>query len=213
MKAFVLICIYLELITFLVSLLAYRKYSHTPLKALPIWLGSIVFVEFYCYYVLQVNNVWLHNFLNIFEFLLLSFVFWHYMNSRNKRWLYIFVAIYLTIVVIDVLLGFQNIMLEPLSYVYVTSYLLIILIVALLFHQKLKADPYEKHYNRNLLYWICFGLLLSNGTVLPLYSITNWMESLGDLRIYLLQILIFAVVIKNIIFIVGFLCCKRMYSY
>lgn len=213
MKTFILICIYLELVTFLVCLLTYKKYSHTPLKVLPIWLGSIAFVEFYSFYILKVNNVWLHNYLNIFEFLLLSFVFWHYMNSRNKRWIYVFVTTYLVMLMLDVFLGIQNIQREPLSYIYIASYFLIILTVAILIHQKLKTDPYEKHYPRNLLYWISFGLLLSNSTVLPLYTINNWMESLGELRFYLSQILIFAILIKNVIFIIGFLCSKKMYSY
>lgn len=213
METFVTICTYLELLTFLVSLITLKKYKHTPLKYLPIWLGLIVAIEFYCFYFYRVGNVWLHNFLSIFDFYFVMFLLKPYLNINKRKWWVAGVSIYTIFTLVNVLFGIQNIWTEPISYSYVLSYFLIIMMITLLLYQKLKNDAYEEGYTKNLIYWICFGLLLFYSTVLPINSITNWVEILGEMRIYLTQILIFAILTKNIIFISGFICCKKMYSY
>jgi len=204
-----LIGIYTELLTFIVSLFTFYKYKHTVLKYLPIFLGLTAFLELFCFYFYQVNNVWLYSIRTILEFNFYAFIFWHYLNRFNRKWLLAFLVVFNSVTILNYVFEIQDFLLEPISYIYALSYFLLILTIIILFNQILKSERPMEGVSRNLLIWVSFGLLIYYGTSLPFFSISD----LGDLRYQLVNILFFAVEVMNALFIIGFIWSQKNYTY
>jgi len=208
-----LIGIYTEALTFLVSLITFYKYRHTVLKYLPFFLGLTAFIEIFCFYFYNINNVWLFNIRTIIEFNFYGFIFWHYLNRFNRKLLLAFLVVFNSVAILNSALRIQDILVEPITYVYVLSYFFLVLTIIIFFNQVLKSENSFDGISRNLLIWISFGLLIYYGTCLPLFSISNWSDVLGDLRYQLVGVLFFTVEIMNVLFIIGFIWSKKNYMY
>ena len=208
-----LIGVYTETLTFLVSLFTFHKYRHTVLKYLPLFLGLTAGLEFFCLYFYKAGNVWLYNIRTIIEFNFYAFIFWHYLNRFNRKLLFAFLVVFNSVTILNFVFGIQKFLLEPISYIYTLSYFLLVLIIIILFNQILRSETPLEGILGNLLIWFSFGSLIYYGTCLPLFSISNWVDVMGDLGQQLINILFFAVEIMNALFIIGFICSKKTYTY
>ena len=65
--AIVLISTYIQMLTFLLSVLCWTKYKHTHLRSLPLYFGVFAFIELFCFHFYKHDNVWLYNLLVFFE--------------------------------------------------------------------------------------------------------------------------------------------------
>ncbi len=204
-----LIGIYTELLTFIVSLATFYKYRHTVLKYLPVFLGLTAVLELFCFYFYSINNVWLYNIRTVLEFNFYAFIFWHYLNRFNRKLLLAFLVVFNSVTVLIYIFKIQDFLVEPISYSYILSYFFLIFVIIILFNQILKSEKPVEGISRNLLIWISFGLLIYYGTSLPLFSISIS----GDLRYQLVNILFFAVEVMNVLFIIGFIWSKKIYTY
>lgn len=202
-----------EVLAFLVGLFTLSKYRHTILKYFPVYLGLIAFLEIYCALFYRVNNVWLFNILCFIEFNFLAFIFWRYFNRFNRKLLLAFLVVFNSITIINYIFGIQNFLVEPISYSYVLSSFMLIIMIILLFNQMLRSNVRPEEIFRNLLFWICLGLLIFSATSLPLQAITSWEDTIGEFKYGLTYVLGFAVMFKNILFLFGFLWSKKTYIY
>jgi len=202
-----------EIMTFITSLLLYPKYKHTVLKYFPFYLGFIVFLEIFCMFFYRVQNVWLFNILYILEFNFLAFIYWHYFNRFNRKVLLAFLVVFNSLTLVTCVVGAQNFFVEPIFYTYVLASFSHISLIILLFNQMLRSNTGLEEIFRNLLFWICLGLLIFFATTLPVQTIRSWKETLGEFRHALFYILFSAVLLKNLLFIFGFLWSKKIFTY
>lgn len=213
MRTFVNIAISVEVIAFLISLIVYSKYKHAVLKYFPIYFGIIAFLEIYCALFYRTNNVWLFNILIVFEFNFLAFIFWNYFNRFNRKLLLVFLVVFNSVTIGNFLFRTQNFLVEPISFSYVLSYFLIVIMIILLLNQILESNVSFEHIHRNILFWLSLALLIYSATLLPLQAITSWENTLGEFRFSLTYVMGSAVMLKNIMFIFGFLWGKKTYTY
>lgn len=213
MKLFINISTAVEVIAFLVSLITLSKYRHSNLKYFPVYLGVIALLETYCMFFYRVNNVWLYNLLGIFEFNFLSYIFWNYFNRFNRRSLLVFLVVFNSVTIINYVFHVQDFFIEPISYSYVLSNFMLVIMIILLFNQILRSNVRFEEIHRNILFWICLALLIYFATSLPMQAITSWEDTLGEFRFSLTYVMASAVLLKNILFIFGFLWGKKIFTY
>lgn len=213
MKTFVYIAVSVEVIAFIISLITYSKYKHTVLKYFPVYLGLIAALETYCALFYRVNNVWLFNLLIVFEFNFLAYIFWNYFNRFNRRLLLVLLVVFNSVTIGNYVFHVQNFLVEPISYSYVLSYFLIVIMIILLLNQILQSNVSFEQIHKNILFWILLALLIHSATLLPLQAITSWEDTLGEFRFSLTYVMGSAVLLKNIMFIFGFLWGKRIFTY
>lgn len=213
MKTLINIGVSVEVIAFLVSLITLAKYRHSNLKFFSVYLGFIAFLEVYCGLFYRVNNVWLYNILMVFEFNFLAYILWNYYNRFNRRLLLVFLVVFNSVTIGNYIFKIQDFLVEPISQTYVLSSFLLIIMIILLFNQILKSNVRFEEIHRNILFWICLGFLIYLATALPMQAITNWDDMLGEFRLNLVYISVFPVLVKNILFIFGFLWGKKTFTY
>lgn len=206
------IAISVQLLTFLVSLLVLYKYKHTPLKILPVFLGIVAILEFYCRFYYPKNNVWLYNLLILVEFNFYSYLFYQYLKEVARRLVVGQVILFNLFFVIVYIFDIQDIKGENYSYCNAISYLLLIIQLVMTFNQMLHINNI-KESTRNLLFWVGIGLLFFWATSLPIFSISNWNEILGEFKHNIIYILFVATVVMNLLFIFGFIWSKKKYTY
>lgn len=202
-----------EVIAFLVSLITFSKYRHSNLKYFPFYLGVIAFLEVFCSFYYKINNVWLFNLLIVFEFNFLGYIFWNYFNRFNRKLLLVFLIIFNSVTVINYLFHVQNFLVEPISHTYVISSLMLVVLILLLFNQILRSNVRFEEIHRNILFWICLGFLIYLATSLPTQAIKSWEDTLGEFRFGLSYLVASGVLLKNILFIFGFLWGKKIFTY
>lgn len=213
MKLFIDIAVSVEVITFFVVLLTLSKYRHSNLKYFSVYLGIIAFLEVYCALFYRVNNVWLYNILMVFEFNFLAYIFWKYFNRFNRRLLLVFLVVFNSVTIGNYIFEVQNFLVEPISQTYVLSSFMLIIMIILLFNQILRSNVRFEEIHRNILFWICLGFLIYLATTLPMQAITSWEDMVGEFKFNLTYISIIAVLLKNILFIFGFLWGKKTFTF
>ena len=213
MNLLVKIATTIEVIAFLVSLVTWYKYKHSVLKYFPVYLGLIAVLEMYCMFYYKTGNVWLYNILNVFEFNFLAFIFWNYFQPCNRKALCLFLIIYNSVTIGNYLFKVQDFTVEPISHSYVLSSFFLIILILLLFNQILRSNVRFAEIHRNLVFWICLAFLIYLATSLPMLAITSWEDTLGKFRFGLVYLLGIGVLLKNILFIFGFLWSKKTFIY
>lgn len=202
---------YIQLVTFIISLLTWSKYKHTRLKYLPILLGVNAIVEVFCYNFYRADNVWLYNIKSLFEFNFLCFLFFGYLSSLSKK-ISIGLICMFNLIFLFNLIKLQDFKISLMTYTYVLSSFFLIIIIIMVFNEMLKVENFEK-ISRNLLFWVSFGFFIFYAASFPVFSISNLKELIGDFQIQTVKILLVVILIMHNIFITGFLWSKRKYSY
>lgn len=202
-----------ELLVFIVSLITFPKYKHTVLKFLPIYFGYLVFQELFCLFFYRQANVWLFNIQYIIEFNFLAYIYWRYLSRFGRKLLVLFLVVFNGITLITCALGIQKFMVEPVFYSYVIAGFMHVVLLVLILNKMLRSNAGLEEVLRNIMFWFCFGTMLYFATTLPIHTIKNWVESLGEFRLGLFYVLVSALLLKNIIFIFGFLWSKKNYTY
>ncbi|NLN32209.1 MAG: hypothetical protein GX159_01265 [Flavobacteriaceae bacterium] len=211
LQLFIGLATYIQVVTFLISLLTWNKYKHTRLKYLPILLGLNAFLEFFCYHFYKQDNAWLYNIKSLFEFNFLCFIFFGYLAGLTKKISWGLIVLYnLAFLFIQTISqGFQPFLMP---YTYVLSSIIFIIIIMMVFNEMLKLEGIEG-ITKNLLFWIAAGYFVFYATSFPIFSISNLKEVLGSFQVQAVKVLLFAVLIMHTIFIIGFLWSKKKYSY
>ncbi len=182
------------------------------MKILPIMLGIVAFLEFFCGYFYKYGNVWLFNIMNYIHLNFYAYLFYQYLEGISKKILIGMVAFFNVFYLSTFVFGWTDFMNESASYGQVAGIIILIIMLIMVFNQMLRIDQYEG-LTRNLLFWICFSMLVLHATTLPLFSITRWSDILGDFRYTLIRILIFSIIVSHAILIFGFIWSKKKYTY
>ncbi len=182
------------------------------MKILPIMMGIVAFLEFFCGYFYKYENVWLFNILNFVELNFYAYIFYQYLESFGKKIVIGLVMFFNIFYLSTILFGLTDFMNESASYGQVAGIIILIIMLILVFNQMLRIENYEG-FTRNLLFWVCFSMLVLHATTLPLFSITRWSDILGDFRYTLIRILIFSIIVSHSILIFGFIWSKKKYTY
>ena len=203
---------YIQLLSLIISLCYFYKYSHTPLKWLPVYLGIVAFIEILCFHFYQKNNVWLYNLVTLIQINFYCFLFYQYLEGISRKitlalWL-LYDMFFLGYVLIDI----PRFLAEMVSIPHVISIVILIIVLIMMFNQMLKIENFEG-FTKNLMFWLCFSLLIFHATSLPLFSITRWSETVGEFKMSLIKILIFSLLVTHAILIFGFIWSKKKYTY
>ncbi len=203
---------YIQLISFLVSLLTWGKYKHTHLRYLPILLGANAIIEVYCHHFYRTNNVWVYNLKFCFEFNFLCFLFYHYLGNFSKKIGICLFGAFNLFFLINLVFSFQDLTTSLLTYSYVLGSFCLIIIIIMLLNEMLKVENLEG-ITHNLLFWISFAFFIFYATSFPIFSITNLKELIGDFQSQAILVLIITLIVMHIMINIGFLWSKRKYTY
>lgn len=208
----VLIGTYIQVLTFVFSVIFWNKYKNTHLKSLPLYFGIISFIELFCLYFYRQDNVWLYNLMTFFQINYFCYLFYPYVSKSFQK---IVIGLALLFNVCSGLiysLGYCNFWDGHCPY----SYVLGIFILLIIIFRVLVKILFENSYislGSSLLFWVCFGFLIFYATSLPLFSISNWSNLLGEYDRKIPYLLVFSVCISHLIIIFGFLWSKKKYTY
>lgn len=211
-QIFQYIGVYLQLFTFVISLVYLFKYKQTPMKIMPIYLGVVAFTELFCGYFYRNHNVWIYNILNWFQINMCMLIFIQYLRKWENTIGKILILIFNIFFVSTFFIGLNDFWSETASFGYVMGMIIIFYFLFMVFKQMLEMENMQS-LTRNLLFWYAFSLLLFNTTSLPLFSLSNWGNVLGEFRFSIFYILFFALVLSHMVLIIGFVWSKKKYTY
>lgn len=211
-QIFKYIGVYLQLITFVLSLIYLFKYRHTPMKIMPIYLGVVASTELYCSNFYQINNVWIYNILNWFQINMCMLIFVQYLKNLELKIGKILILLFNIFYISTFFIGLNDFWGETSSFGYVAGMIILFYFLFMVFKQMLEIEN-MKSLTYNLLFWYAFSLLLFNTTSLPLFSISNWGNILGEFRYSIFYILFFALVLSHLVLITGFVWSKKKFTY
>lgn len=203
---------YIQLLTFVFSIIFLYKYNHTNLRWLPLYLGFAAFVELYCFYFFKTNNVWLYNLVIFVQLNFYLLIYNQYFDGTKRKFIWFLQGYFNFCYIGSFAFGLNDFVKEPSSYGYVAGGIVMIIMLIMCFNQMLKVSSLNGIL-RNLFFWLSFSLLVYYATSLPLYSITNWAGVLGDFKIVIIRIFFFSVLFTQLLLIFGFVCSKKKYTY
>ena len=203
---------HIQVLTFIFSIIAYKKYSHTPIKILPIYLGIVAFVECFCFYYYKSGNVWLYTIVTYIQINTYLIIFIQYLKGLEFKIVFALMVFFNLFYILSLVFKLNNFFEESSSYGYVTGMITVLIVIILIFKEMLEMDNF-KMITRNLLFWLAFSLLVFNATSIPLFSISNWGNVLGDFKINVYYLLFFTILTSHFILITGFLWSKKKYTY
>lgn len=203
---------YIQLVTFITSLIFLNKYKHTSMKRLPFFYGLVAFVEIYCMNFYKIGNVWLYNILLWIQINYFGYIFYQYIEGINKKVTLCLIILFNLIYFGNYVLGINDFFTEPAPYSYVSGVIILIIILIMMFNHMLKIENYLG-LTQNLLFWLCFSLIFFHATSLPLFSITRWSDIFGDFKTGALRLLFFSIIFSHLILIFGFIWSKKRYTY
>lgn len=206
----VLIGTYIQVLTFVLSVLFWNKYKHTHLKSLPFYFGFTAFVEMFCLYFYRQDNVWLYNLMTIFQFNYLCYLFYPYVSHFFRKGIIGLAFVFNITTGIFYSFGVCDFWNVHCSYAYVLGIFFLLIIISQVLLNILNSHT---SLGYNLLFWLCFGFLIFFATSLPLFSISNWSDLLGEYDARIPFLLVFSVLISHLILIFGFLWSKKKYTY
>lgn len=203
---------YIQLLTFVFSIIFLYKYNHTNLRWLPLYLGFAAFVELYCFYFFKTNNVWLYNLVIFVQLNFYLLIYNQYFDGAKRKFIWFLQGFFNFCYIGSFAIGLNNFVKEPSSYGYVAGGIVMIIMLIMCFNQMLKVSSLNGIL-KNLFFWLSFSLLVYYATSLPLYSITNWAGVLGDFKIVIIRIFFFSVLFAQLLLIYGFVYSKKKYTY
>ena len=205
--------LYFEIGAAVLSILSYKKYNKPKMIWLPIFLVTVVCVEFTGKTMskFELSNVLLYNLLSVMEIGVFSFIFYPLIKIKwQKR----SVLILLTICLLSLLINLILIK-DPCSYFLMYGFGLAsiyISILACLYLYNLAQTPKVLNLSSNLFVWICFGLLCYHLCSLPITILANILDPI-DMNDQLLVVMAIPSIIMYCCFIIGFLWVKEKYSF
>lgn len=203
---------YIQLLTFVFSVVFLNKYNHTHLRWLPLYLGFVAFVELFCHYFYKVNNVWLYNVVIFIQINFYLLIYSLYFEGVKRKTIGFLQGFFNLCFIGAFVIGLNDFRTDPSSYGYVVGGIVMLIMLIMCFNQMLKVSSLNGIL-RNLFFWLSFSLLVYYATSLPLYSITNWAGVLGDFKIVIVRIFFFSVLFAQLILIFGFIWSKKKYTY
>lgn len=212
MEIFLQTVAYIQLVTFLFSLIFFNKYKHTAMKGLPFYYGLVGFVEVFCMNFYKTGNVWLYNILLLIQINYFGYIFYQYIEGTNKKITLGLIILFNIIYFGTYLFGINDFIEESAPYSYVTGIIVLIIILILMFNHMLKIENYEG-LTQNFLFWLCFSLIFFHATSLPLFSITRWSDIFGDFKSGAVRLLFLSIIFSHLILIFGFIWSKKKYTY
>lgn len=169
-------------VTWLISIITYKKYFDTPLRFFPIFIAYVIFTELLGYFILKYEEfsffsepeyAW-HNIViyNIYGLIMLYFFYSLYFKTlKSQKFKRIFVALIIfTALAYVISLFFQDPLHSTLYYAdFVASYTLITVIIFYLIEKKKEGKlPILTH---SLLFWVSMGLLFFHPIFPVLYFV------------------------------------------
>lgn len=209
----------LYLLTWIISIIRYRRYFDTPLKYLPMIIIYTFFTELLGYFI-KYNNEFLffsdsryawHNVViyNIYQVVFFLFFYLGYRkilhSKTSKKW--IAYGIYICIASYFVNALFMNPLHNRLIYAHIIGSVILIIIIGLYFKESnSEKTPYPVIYN--LMQWISVGLLIFYISF-PVITILYKLNVNIKIRSYLRPALLTSIVLMYVSFIVGLVIGKR----
>lgn len=203
---------YIQVLTFVFSLIYLYKYNHTHLRWLPLYLGFVAIVELFCFHLYKVNNVWIYNIVIFIQINFYLLILNQYFERTQHVFMWVLQGLFNLIYIGAFVFGFNNFWSDPSSYGYVTGGIVMIVMLIMCFNEMLKETDLNGIL-KNLFFWLSFSLLVHYATSLPLYSISNWAGALGDFKMVIVKIFFFSVLLAQLILIFGFIWSKKNYTY
>ena len=204
-------------ITWVISLISYKKYFDTYLKYFPIIIGYtfcsellgglVLYNDYFKFIPKELETYNRHIIYNIYHLLFFSYFFYIYLKTtfNGNRKIFIKYGI-LTFIITSLI---NSVIHNPLNHSLIYSYIFgsILLLYCTFMHLK---ETYKSHsfniIKYNLLFWTSIGLFLFHITYLPLKILREFSY---ELYTPYRQLHLAMIVIMYLIFIFGFITNKR----
>ena len=205
--------LYFEIGAAILSIISYKKYSKPRMIWLPIFLVTVVCVEFTGLVMSKFDlpNVLLYNLLSAMEIAVFSFIFYPLIEIKWQKKI---VLMLLAICLISLLANLILIK-DPCSYFLMYGFGLASIYISSLacfYLYNLAQTPKVLHLFSNMFVWICFGLLCYHLCSLPITVLANILDPI-DMNDQLLVVMAIPSIIMYCCFINGFLWVKKKYSF
>lgn len=207
------------ILTWIVSVLTYKKYFDTPLKFFPIYVAYVIFTELLGYFILNFEEFsffseeeysW-HNIIifNVYQLIMLSFFFWLYLKFIHKKAhrKYVIIAIIITALSYLVSLFFQNPLHSSLYYADIMASFTLILCIALYFKER-KWEGKLDTLQYSLMFWISLGLLIFH-LIVPFLFLVGYVNYEVWKVYHFRQILWVLISVMYSLFTIGLIVSKR----
>lgn len=207
------------LVTWIISVLTYRKYFDTTLKYFPIFIAYTFFTDLLGYFIKYNDSFQFFSdsrfaslnivIYNIYQLVAYFFFFWVYFKilktPKYKNWVKLGTLITLLSYLVSII--FQNPLFRGLYYAeLIGSWALLTCIILYFKEKRTETSPYPKW--RNALFWISIGSLI-------FYSITPYIFLFGSIndhywfQYHLQKILFVLIAVLYLSFCLGLLLGQR----
>lgn len=171
--SFISLYVYFIGLSFLVSVVFYRRESPLYIKLFTPFLLLTLFVEVYASYLSTIpkNNFFVYNFFTAFEFGFYLFLIGLMIKSKKvKRLIGVVIALYSIAAVINILF------IQGIDVLHTTTYAagcLLVVAFSIYYFSELFRIPGQGKLLTNPAFWICTGLLFFYCCGFPLYGLIN----------------------------------------
>ncbi|RDY60843.1 hypothetical protein [Flagellimonas nanhaiensis] len=207
------------LLTWIISVLTYRRYFDTALKYFPMFIAYTFFTELLGYFIkyheefqffsddrYSWRNIIIYNIYQVVTFLFFYWVYWRVLKSKTyKKWVKYGAVVAMFSYAVS--LFFQNPFYVSLYYADVIGSLVLLMCIILYFKEKrMETNPYpQKH---NLLFWVSVGTFIFY-LLAPYIWLTGYLRYDIWVTYYFWKVLIVLIMIMYSLFIIGLLMGKR----
>lgn len=175
--------ILVELLTFIVGLINYKKFGHTYLKYFLFLLGFIVIIEFIVwglkwFYGYYVQNHFIYNVSTSIQYIFYYTLYiWVFANETYKKIVKGFLILYAIAVIINFTFAQRLTVDGPFhSYTFTLGAVLLITSIGLFFAEMLKSEKIL-HFRTQLMFWISIGLFVFYTAIIPVVLSINFLPT------------------------------------
>lgn len=207
---------YILIVTAVVSILYYKKYKHTPLRYIPIYLSYAAILEIVAnqLYIRRMYNVWWYNIGINIEILFYLYLFYQYViNRKSKAFILTGGLVYETYFLINYLFFSEHWNVYQ-DYPFILGIMLVIVSVFLFFLEMFNSDKIL-HVGKYLIFWVGLGLLFYDIIPMPLYIGERFFSSKNysyDLIYFIRGIQYIGNILMYFSFIYGFIWSSMSYK-
>jgi drug/metabolite transporter (DMT)-like permease len=171
---------FFELLAFVTGVISFKKIKNSYWKWFVIYLGVIVFAELFAEYLLMVReepNQWIYVWLVIpLEYLFFFWLFYSYTEEPNfRRWSLLAAFIYAATYVFD-MAYLRHLKFAFSSFSYMIGSILLLILLILYFVHLVKGERIL-HFKKDMMFWVCTGLLIFFLGSFPFYGLWNTLVS------------------------------------
>jgi hypothetical protein len=169
-----------ELLAFITGIIYWKKVRHTHWKWFVVYLGFIFILDStggFMFMVLKQNNAWLYKWLIMpVSFLFFFWLYWKtFTHRKEKNWSVAASVIYGLSFIADTV-WLSKIKFVYSSFSYCTGNLLLLILIILFFLKFIGSDEILQ-YKRNMMFWVCIGLLVYYMISLPYFGLWNTLRT------------------------------------